>query len=129
MSKERSYLDDLPGVSGYAFGKFHLDDLDFADDPLKRKIDFIDDALLAPPKPGADITSGLKTTREVMGERKAQPTDKVGMRPVLFARSDRKIQPTYIVNRIEFGSLVVLVVYEYAQVTELGLHGCCFNAH
>ena len=86
MSKERSYLDDLPGVSGYAFGKFHLDDLDFADDPLKRKIDFIDDALLAPPKPGADITSGLKTTREVMGERKAQPTDKVGMRPEDYIR-------------------------------------------
>ncbi len=86
MPNERNYLDDLPGVSGYALGKFHLDDLDFADDPLKKKIDFIDDALLAPPKPGADITSGLKTSRQVMGERQAQPTDAVGMRPEDYIR-------------------------------------------
>ena len=86
MPNEKNYLDDLPGVSGYAFGKFHLDDLDFADDPLKRKIDFIDDALLAPPKPSADITSHLKTSREMMGERKPQPTDKVGMRPEDYIR-------------------------------------------
>ncbi|MEE1108798.1 MAG: hypothetical protein UH229_01850, partial [Lachnospiraceae bacterium] len=94
MPNERNYLDDLPGVSGYAFGKFHLDDLDFADDPLKRKIDFIDDALLAPPKPSADITSGIKTSREMMGERKPQPTDKVGMRPEDYIR--KKPAPSHV---------------------------------
>ena len=86
MADTKSYLDDLPGVSAWSRGKFRLDDLDFADDPLKRKIDFIDDALLAPPKPSADITSGIRTSREVMGGRKAQPTDAVGMRPEDYVR-------------------------------------------
>ncbi|MCR5560452.1 MAG: hypothetical protein K6F58_01365 [Bacteroidales bacterium] len=89
MADERLWDDiPLPGIPDP--GNFHLDDLDFADDPLKRKIDFIDDALLEPPDPRMDITSGIRTSREVMGERPSQPTDAVGMRPEDYIGRKRK---------------------------------------